>query len=325
MVQGNYYRFMKKFLLISLVLFVSFPVFSQEQTDNILSTKNIELLEIIAPKIKIKLRKQTDSENIRLSGVSKDDLELSQEANKLKVRVKAKDQKTELFIFGQFSGLQLKISSKQISADLQDLEIAKTDIATENISLVWKKNKGELSLKTIGGAVEIANNSGAVAFNSYDANLKVTEQTGDLSIESHKGLLELEKIKGKLSLNSNQSKLILNGLEGDFYLESYQPNVSTKNVDGYQKITSKGGEFSIGVDSGERFRINSEEARIRVLMPSNSGAHINIGTEDGDLYYPKYLDLKRYPNLKVAVGRLRGRSGGSVFARSKKGSIKIEQ
>ncbi|MEC9282647.1 MAG: hypothetical protein VX642_08035 [Bdellovibrionota bacterium] len=316
---------MKKIILSILVLFVASPIYSQEQKENIFSTKNIEFLEIIAPASKVKLRKQGEDGTIKLSGVSAEDLEIVQEANKIKVRVKSIDLSKELFVFGQFSGALLKLSGKSISADLQELEVSKTDIATEKLSLVWKKNTGDLLVKTINGAIEVSDNSGAFNFTSYDSNLKLLNHTGDVSIEAHKGLLDLEKIKGKLSLNSNQSKLNLDGLEGDFYLESYQPNVNTKNVDGYQKITSKGGEFAIGVSSGERFRINSEEARIRVLMPSSSGAHINIGTEDGDLYYPKYLDLKRYPNLKVAIGRLRGRSGGSVFARSTKGSIKIEQ
>lgn len=321
----TYYEGMKSLLLSSLILFVCSPVLSQEKLEKVLSTQNVQFLEIIAPSLKIKLRKQADANTIKLSGLREDDFESTETAGKIIIRVKAQDLSKELFVFGEFSGVQLKISAKKISGDLQELEITKTDIATENLSLVWKNNQGDLSLKTIGGAIDMANNTGALHLKSYDANLKLLEQTGDLSIDAHKGLLDLEKIKGKLSLHSNQSRVNLDNLEGDFYLEAYQPSVNTKNVDGYQKFSSTGGEFAVGLNSGERFRINSEEARIRVLMSSGSGAHVNIGTVDGDLYYPKYLDLKRYPNLKVAVGRLRGRSGGSVFARSKKGSIKIEQ
>lgn len=318
--------------LFPLLLFALIPTFAIADDTASSGAGELDLselrhLEIEIPRLKIQIRNSTDTKEATrrmLSGVAVKDLQQSRPTKDRLLLQMPGSVDSEVFLSLKLANLQsLKITSKHLQVDAQGLEIERSDLVSQKLSIVWRQNQGNLKLVGEEGLVQIQEGKGAIDIHSQNLRAKIETHAGDLSWDGFAGQLDLRQLQGRMQLRSQRDQISIRAHEGDLQLTGLQPKLQAYELKGSQKIQTKRGELSLQLQEDSRLRLEADDARVSVALPKNSGAYMNLGTEEGDLDYPNYLELKRFPNLKVAQGRLRGKLGGSVYVRNQKGSLKL--
>lgn len=280
-------------------------------------------IEIQNEKVSFKSVGDHDAHFLMIPNLGEEALELKVENSTLVIKLKEEFKEAELNIAYKGKFKNLKVLAKDFKADIKNQKEAKLVVKTKKLQFVCKESSGSLDINAYEGALEVAGFQGDISLNSYAVNALVKNVEGNLNVESFNAENKFYSLKGKLSLEVNQGKVEVEQMEGDLKYTSHAADILTRAIKGDLRLKTKLGSVKLFLEEGGSVRVRSEEAKVNVYMPKNSGAHINIGSSDGDIDFPKYIELKRYPSVKVATGRLRGRLGGSVFVRSEKGDIRL--
>jgi hypothetical protein len=280
-------------------------------------------IEIQSEKISFKSIGDNDAHFLMIHNLGEESLDFKVENGVLKIKMKEEFKNSDLSIAYKGKLASLSVLTKDFKADIKNQTETNIEIKTKNLQFVSKDSSGNLAINAYEGAVEIDSFKGDVSLKSYGVNALIKKVEGNLSIESFNADNKFYNLKGNLGLEVNQGNVEIEQMEGDLKYNSHAADILTRAIKGDLRLKSKLGNVKLFLEEGGSVRVRSEEAKVNVYMPKNSGAHINIGSSDGDIDFPKYIELKRYPSVKVATGRLRGRLGGSVFVRSDKGDIRL--
>jgi hypothetical protein len=114
----------------------------------------------------------------------------------------------------------------------------------------------------------------------------------------------LTAVKGNLDFKNGNAPLRIDRFEGELRGQSGQGPV----------IAEIEGEADV--------RVRSQEGAVNLKLPE-SGAWVNLGTNEGQMQVPSFLKVTRLPSEQLRTGRLHGSNGGSVFVRTTSGEIRI--
>lgn len=182
--------------------------------------------------------------------------------------------------------------------------------------------KGDARLSNGEGHIKVNDREGNLFIDSFKANLNATNCKGKMEISNFSGMTQMAKLNGHLFMNTSMGKVKLSGLVGRLDFENLDADLDLDGLQGEIRGQNREGSLSLDLKGEADVRIQSKEGPVSLRLP-NSGASVNLGTAEGQLYVPNFLEVKRLPNLKWTRGRLRGEQPGSVYVRTIEGNIRI--
>jgi DUF4097 and DUF4098 domain-containing protein YvlB len=198
------------------------------------------------------------------------------------------------------------------------LHIQKGKIVLNDMSGTW-------TLHAQKGDIVVHDSQGRVTVDSYGADIDMKNFTGDAEIANFTGDSNLDKLKGFLSLNQGSGATKVTGSSGTMQFEQARGTLKVQQFGGRVEGQSQEGVIVIALAAEADLHLRTQAGRINVTTVPNSGAALNIATQEGELYVPSYLKIARESGTKSLRNRLRGDIGkSSIFIRSQEGSIVIK-
>lgn len=177
------------------------------------------------------------------------------------------------------------------------------DVTFQKGRLEAKGLKGQLRAETYDGEILVSDAEGGVRLKSFAGDVKVLSSSGKLQISAHSGKIFLANNTGDLQFSVDKASMNVSEFEG--VIDGHAGNSSVR-------IRYKG---------KANVKVRSLAGLIRIDNPRNSGAQINVGSEEGDLRLPKAIKRVQTPYLKIGRGRLQGQIPGRVYVRTKSGGV----
>lgn len=223
----------------------------------------------------------------------------------------------------------------QISGPPKALDLALRDgtLKIDNWSAPLKiyAQKGSVTINGGEGELTLGIQEGQVNLNARKGSTSIDSYAAKISSRSGEGGLRVVNFSGNTNIEAHQGAVDLNGYQGEFDVSKGRGRVDFDVDRSTVKINGRSGDIRGQSGQGALIATTSGQAEVRVttkegnvsLNMAGSGAQVNIGTEEGQIYAPNYLRLSRLPTMKLMQGRLRGKESGQVYVRSESGSIRL--
>jgi DUF4097 and DUF4098 domain-containing protein YvlB len=190
--------------------------------------------------------------------------------------------------------------------------------------IVSREGTGSLLLHSQNGEIQVLDHQGRLDVDAYKSSVVVKELTGDADIENFSGETTIDKAKGFLSLNQGQGSTKVTGSSGTVQFELAKGVLNIQNFQGRVEGQTQEGPVTVNMAAETEVSLKSQSGRVTVQAPPNSGASLNLTTQEGDIVVPNYLKVNRDGSQKTLRARLKGENQkGSVLVRSQEGSIII--
>ena len=174
--------------------------------------------------------------------------------------------------------------------------------------------EGEMRVSMVEGSLTVVKRKGNVQVDSYEAKLNLARMEGDMRIQNFVGRTFIQENKGELDISSFKGVSKVTKGEGQVNFSNGRGSLTIDKFEGQIRGKSDEGKVRVVVKGEADVRVRSKDGAISVKAPG-SGAYVNAGTKDGRMAVPNYLKSTRYPNLRVATGRMRGvREAEFIFA-----------
>ncbi|MFK8136775.1 MAG: hypothetical protein AB8E15_00300 [Bdellovibrionales bacterium] len=312
-------------IIPTIILFVGTNLFAQNSNQvatviakQSFNLKQFQTVKVVGSNLELNL-KSSESSNLKLNSSGNTDISAEVDAGVLLIQVNGSSS-TRLDI--QSAAVDLDISFEKLKL-IGNNWSGNIDLKGKSLGLKLEESQGRLNINSLNGNAQILSHKGNVRVDSFSTAFTIKSLEGKLNFTGFQGNQVLNNVKGDLDLSVNQGSLKVTESEGDLNLTSNRASLQLLGQNGNIKAKLKLGKALISLADGKRLRVNSEEAPVTVSLPKTSGAHVNVGTKDGELFYPRYLEMKRYPQWKVASGRLRGSKNGSVYVRTEKAKVRL--
>lgn len=174
------------------------------------------------------------------------------------------------------------------------------------------------------GDIQVLDHQGKVDIDAYKSTVTVRNLNGDASIENFSGETLIDKTKGFISLNQGQGNTKITASNGTLQFELTKGILNVQAFQGRVEGQTQEGPVNVSMASEGEVNIRSQNGRVTIHTPANSGAFLNLTSVEGDIQVPNYLRVSRDGSQKTLKGRLKGDTRkGSVVVRSQEGAIII--
>jgi hypothetical protein len=200
--------------------------------------------------------------------------------------------------------------------------------------LLLHVQKGRVALREGAGTATVHVQKGEVQVTDYQGRLRLDLQQagavvkglqGELDLQSLGGDHLIEKAKGNLRVVQAQGSLKVTGGQGSLQLETVRSTLTTQAFAGRIEGQTQEGTLNLSLTAEPDVNLKSQAGRITLAVLPGSGAHVNLVTQEGDLFGPSFLPIAKEGTVKMIRGRLRGEaSKGSLIVRSQEGSIVLK-
>lgn len=182
--------------------------------------------------------------------------------------------------------------------------------------------EGDLHVSNQEGNVKVKGRKGSVDIDAYAAKVDLADVKGQIRVENFIGDTKIEKIEGNLSLSSFRGSSNVAYAKGRLDFKNGNSPLRIDDFQGELRGESLQGPVFAEIHGVADVKVESQEGPVNLRL-ANSGAWVNLGTNEGSLNVPSFLKLTRLPNKQIRTGRLRGSSGGSVFVRTVSGDVRV--
>jgi hypothetical protein len=190
--------------------------------------------------------------------------------------------------------------------------------------IIAKNGEGSLLLHSQSGDIVVLDHQGRVEIDSYKASITVKNLNGDAELENFTGETLVEKAKGGLSLTQGQGSAKVVSGSGSLQFDLIRGSLSAQKFQGRIEGVTADGPVTVSMVSENDVNIRSQTGKVVIHSPSNSGATMNLVTNEGDLNLPQSFKANRDGGKKSYRGRLRGADQkGSITVRSQEGVIVV--
>jgi len=190
--------------------------------------------------------------------------------------------------------------------------------------VVSKEGSGGILLHSQSGEIQVLDHQGRVEVDAYKANVTIRNLNGDANIENFSGETVIDKAKGFLSFNQGQGVTKILASSGTVQFEVIKGVLNIQNFQGRVEGQTQDGPVTVTMAPEGEVSLKSQSGRVTVQAPKESGAALNLTTQEGDIVVPNYLKVNREGSQKSLRARLKGDAQkGSIFVRSQAGSIII--
>jgi hypothetical protein len=193
----------------------------------------------------------------------------------------------------------------------------------KNFNLNVKNSSGTVRAQIQKGQISIADFSGGLEIDSYQAQVTVRNSTGDLNLKNFNGETNLEKYSGVIQLSQSQSQARVRDSSGTLKYKVHRGQLNTQQFSGRIEGQLLDGQVHLGVSAESEVNVQAQAGRVTVVLPQGSGAALNLVTGSGEITGPNYLRVQRGAAEKTLTGRLRGSLPGSVRVRAVDAFIQV--
>lgn len=188
-----------------------------------------------------------------------------------------------------------------------------------------RQTEGAFRVQIQRGDVKVESHRGRLDLTSHVARLAATRIEGDIEAESIGGEVALEGVRGTVFLRGFSAPVNVAKSSGSLDFESTRAAITIGNFEGPVRGQSDEGALDLQVDGEPDVNVESVKAAIGIRLSGRAGgASVKASTEEGQLVVPDPpLKVNKQPGIKLVSGRLPGAGQGTVFAKSKSGSIRI--
>lgn len=295
--------------------------------------KGVEKILISVPEAVINLQGNPQAKTLRLNlgEAAADDYTVSSDGGVMQILPKEAATKEN---FGQFTPKKrvIEISGPSIPVDIHAFEgqIQLTKWSREALihvqkgRIVSREGTASLLLHSQNGEIQVLDHQGRLDVDAYKSAIIVKDLTGDADIENFAGETNVERAKGFLSLNQGQGSTKVTASSGTVQFELTKGVLNIQNFQGRVEGQTQEGPVTVGMAAETEVSLKSQSGRVTVQAAANSGASLNLTTQEGEITVPSYLKVNRDGSQKSLRARLKGESQkGSVMIRSQEGSIII--
>lgn len=296
------------------------------ELDYIYSNKKILDLQLYIPRAVIKvIGKDKDQSRIHIKGAKSDEFKWEENDGRIVVRwLEGESKEMDKLYEVQISGgsFPLSINAKRANISMENWK-EQSQIHSRGGTIEVTQSEGPLKIFSHTGTLKVLKHKGNVEVDNYAATVELSSIEGNLNLSSFSEEVKLTAISGESQIKNQKGDLDIKAGNGDLFLVNQSGQVKIEGQKGKLRLNSNQGKMEVKVAEKSSVRIRSQEGDIKLFMGKNSGAHMNIGTNEGELYHPRYLEVKNFPQLKVAKGRLRGNKSASVFVRTNKSKVQV--
>ncbi len=189
----------------------------------------------------------------------------------------------------------------------------------------FAKIEGDVKAFVQSGSVKISEQKGSVFVNSYDGKVTVKNVDGATEIENFSGATSVDKIQGNLRLSSYNGKSRISEIKGGLSFDMKVGTLDIDDLDGSLRGENGDGTVKARISGTPDVRLRSAAGSVNLRVTRKYAAHLNVGSNEGELRIPGHIRVQRGDNMKWAVGRLQGggEREGQIFARSQSGNIVV--
>lgn len=284
----------------------------------------IESLEANIPNLKVETYSNGKG-SIEIIGTSLSDLDKDLEDKKLSLVMDphGENKSSSILIRIPSNDLVLKFYSEKIGLKLEGTKAKSIHVFTRTLDMELVDTEFAVQVNTFNGSYKVISHKGNQEINAFSLETDIAKSEGDLFLENFSKAAKIREHVGHLSLKLNGGELDVENGEGNIQFENQEAKLRIVRQDGKVKGQNVSGLLNLRLGSKSRYSIRSDDGDVNVYVGGDSGAWVNIGSTEGDLYHPSYLEQQRLPSLKLTRGRLRGSTGGSLFVRTKKSNVKV--
>ena len=175
------------------------------------------------------------------------------------------------------------------------------DAAPSRITLVTRSRNGrlgetkyELSVpigtrlltKTMSGETVITGVKGEIEAQSQSGDISVIDANDRLSIETLSGNIEVDRVTGAVRLAAASGEVQLSAATGDVEVETISGEITLTGIRSKfvrTETTSGDVEFDGIIDPAGRYEFRSHSGDVRVELPPNAGAAVDVETFSGSI------------------------------------------
>ena len=208
------------------------------------------------------------------------------------------------------------------SVDLNGLR-KDTKVNLQKGRMIVKNQVGGLKLHGLKTDINIEGGSGALHTDLYQSNMKVKDYRGNLELDLFNGELIFDKSNITGNLRATQGVVRLNQCEGVLQFDLGRAQLFTSSWNGRLEGFSQEGPLNIGLGKDFEVIIRTGSAKVNLTPPADSGASVQMTTQEGDIYAPQQYHVSRDNGIKSLRARLKGESSGKniMTVRSQEGSF----
>ncbi len=217
---------------------------------------------------------------------------------------------------------KLKLSWFEGKVELKDWR-AESYLSLKSGKLSVENSSAFLQASLMKGQLLVKNHGGDILLDTYRANINLSDVLGEIKMKNFSGKSLLKNNNGRVHFSGHSGVFSVRGGEGEVHFESQSGEIALDRFKGLLTGKSEEGRVTVNAVEKPNIRIRSNSGMVKVVLSRSSGSWVNVGTAKGDLYVPSSIKTKRFPNLKLARGRLPGLDKGTVYVRTQSGKIII--
>jgi len=187
------------------------------------------------------------------------------------------------------------------------------------------QNEGPFRVHVNRGELRVDGHKGRLAIDGFAPKVFVSQLDGDLKLENFSGENSVQNLKGDLAVRSFSGQIAVNSADGNCDFEIGRGSLNLQGLSGGLNGQVDNGSVVAKFTGDANVSIESQEGAVSLNLPANSGSSVRLQSESGSIVAPDSLGSTRSGNFRTVSGRLPGaQSKGSVFVKSKSGSIRLQ-
>lgn len=143
----------------------------------------------------------------------------------------------------------------------------------------------EVKASTVSGNVAVRGTAGRVQASSVSGDLDVRDAVDEIEIHTTSGDLRAEKLRGRIRANTTSGDLVLDDVNGDLRFHTVSGTLRARGALTGLEFESVSGdlEFRGDIKNEGTYTAHTHSGDIRLTLPANLAANLDVGTFSGDL------------------------------------------
>lgn len=145
------------------------------------------------------------------------------------------------------------------------------------VRVIVRGRSADVSISGTQGDCEVNTQNGDVILRDVGERIEVSSLNGDVTVDGSAGGVDLRSVSGDL---------VARGVHGDVEAQSVSGDISIREAASkYVRVQSTSGDvtYSGALDAAGRYSIESHSGDVRITVPQNTGAQLEVSTWSGSI------------------------------------------
>jgi hypothetical protein len=186
--------------------------------------------------------------------------------------------------------------------------------------------KGDLSINTTNGAIDVSSLSGNIVLRSSNGAVRAAQAAGTVDIGSTNGRVEVNAVKGTLKAVTSNGAITATGLDGKCDIETQNGGVDVAGRFDSLEIHTLNGAVAARAESGSTlspaWHISTTNASVILSVPRDLKANLDAGTTTGHIELDLPVTVQGYQSGTQLRGALNG-GGPDMSVHTTNGGIHL--